>query len=157
MKRIYLTQSQTAYVDDEDYDWLSRWLWLFDGKYAARKCIGNNRLKIFMHVEIMKRYNLFESEEIDHKDLNKLNNQKENLRPATHAQNSCNRRVQSNNASGFKGVSFDKWANKWIANICHNQKDIKLGRFETLEEAARAYDKWAKIYFGEFARLNFPE
>jgi hypothetical protein len=35
-------------------------------------------------------------------------------------------------------------------------RTIFLGRFKSDEVAARAYDRAALIYHGEFARLNFP-
>jgi hypothetical protein len=44
----------------------------------------------------------------------------------------------SNNTSGFVGVSFDKHSNKWIAVITINKKYHNLGRFDTPEEANEA-------------------
>ena len=87
---------------------------------------------------------------IDHIDLNRLNNSKDNLRVCTKTQNRQNRTKQSNNTSGFKGVSYDKKRNKWQAGIGVNGKRIGLGRFDTPELAYEAYCKSAKEIQGEF-------
>ena len=54
---------------------------------------------------------------IDHIDENKANNNIKNLRWATSKDNSANQGKQINNKSGFKGVTFDKHANKYRALI----------------------------------------
>jgi murein L,D-transpeptidase YafK len=36
-----------------------------------------------------------------------------------------------------------------------NDRLIHIGMYPTPEDAARAYDGAALVYFGEFARLNF--
>jgi hypothetical protein len=93
--------------------------------------------------------------QIDHIDGDGLNNQKSNLRIGTHQQNIMNRTKQRNNTSGYKGVSFDKSTNKFVAQIGYNKKGIHIGSFKTAILAARAYDVEAIKYHGEFANLNF--
>lgn len=94
---------------------------------------------------------------IDHKDNNGLNNKWENLRKASKRDNSANVLIQENNTSGYKGVTFDKSRNKWLAGIKYNYKRINLGRYDTAKEAAMAYDKKALELFGEFACTNFSK
>lgn len=91
----------------------------------------------------------------DHKDGDGLNNQKYNLRVCNSFQNQANRKLQKNNRTGFKGLL--KKCNRWRALITTNRKRIYLGSFKTKQDAAKAYDKAAQKYFGEFARLNFPK
>lgn len=85
---------------------------------------------------------------------------KENCRWVTQQQNLYNKRKYPRNKSGYKGVSETVGAKgktgKWRAAIAKDNIDYVLGRkFDTAEEAARAYDTKAKELFGEFACLNF--
>ena len=57
---------------------------------------------------------------------------------------------------GYKGVSWNKSHNAWVANIKVGSKMSYLGMFATKFAAAHAYDKIAVKYFGEFRKLNFP-
>lgn len=95
--------------------------------------------------------------EVDHKDHNKFNFQKSNLRLATRSQQMANSKPQLNRK--YKGVSFrpDNVKYPYRAVIKVKGKAKSLDYWETEELAAKAYDKAAKKYFGEFARLNFPE
>ena len=93
---------------------------------------------------------------IDHIDHNGLHNRKENLRLASMAQNSWNKRKQrGNHTSKYKGVCFYTREQKWGARIQANGNKIFLGMFTNEIDAAKVYDKAARKYYGEFAYLNF--
>lgn len=94
---------------------------------------------------------------LDHINRNPFDNRKSNLRFCTNSQNGANRiyKTKRPKSSKYKGVSFHKQHRKFGANIKVMYKAKHLGYFDTEEEAARAYDKAAKYYFGEFAVLNF--
>jgi hypothetical protein len=155
-KEIQLTQGKVAIVDDEDFEYLNQFKWhasKLSGKFYARRYIklSNPNIKILMHRDVMKPEKAFV---IDHIDGNTLNNQKNNLRICTHAQNMRNSKININNTSGFKGVYWHKITSKWMAYICFNNKRIHLGVFHVLKDAARAYNDAALKYHGEFANLN---
>ena len=90
--------------------------------------------------------------QVDHIDGDKANNRWANLRPATPEQNMRNFDGRKDNRSGFKGVGFS--AGKWRARIKANGVRHNLGRFDTPEEAAAAYNAAAKRLHGEYAVLN---
>lgn len=92
--------------------------------------------------------------QMDHKDGNSLNNRWLNLRECTRSQNAANSGPQKNNKLGIKGV-WRRKRGKFRSGIRVYGKRINLGTFDTLEVAAHAYQRAAKMYFGEFARGNW--
>lgn len=158
MKRVELTQGQFTMVDDEDYGWISSYKWYADKDphnhrlfYARRKeRLRNGKQKtITLAREIL---NAPSDKMVDHINGDTLDNQRSNLRIATHAQN--NRNIHR--YKGFKGVVWHKRSNKWIARIVFNGKIIHLGYYTDDVEAAKVYDNAALLYFGDFAKTNFP-
>ena len=147
MKEIPLTQGKVALVDDADYEWLNQWKWCASRRsktwYAVR-----SSCKIYMHRVIMDSPEI----QVDHEDLDGLNNQRANLRLATDVQNQQNTGVSHNNRSGFKGVSWKKSHRKWQAYIRVDGKNRFLGYFDDPEEAKRVRDQSAILYHGGFAR-----
>ena len=59
-----------------------------------------------------------------------------NLREATYAENSRNRKL--NNPSGITGVRWNPTRNKWKAEICFNYKNRHIGYYKTKLAAAYA-------------------
>ena len=65
----------------------------------------------------------------------------------------------------FEGLTTHKWSclrgkgATYYACSCKrvNDTNTHIGRYDTKEAAAHAYDNMARIHFGEFAHLNFGE
>ena len=75
---------------------------------------------------------------IDHVNQDRLDNRIENLRDVTNAENQKNRRINSDNTSGFTGVLWYKSSSKWAGRVKHEGKQIHLGMFADKEDAALA-------------------
>jgi len=159
MKRIPLTKGKEALVDDQDYSYLMQWKWhaAKGGKYAARDTRSFNRQYgsvVYMHDVLAARNGI--AGKIDHANQDTLDNQRQNLRPATGSQNGANRGPQANNTSGYKGVV--QVCQRWRAQIKVKGEFHSLGHFPLTDagkiKAARVYNEAALKHFGEFAVLN---
>ncbi len=157
MLTIQLTNSDlVTFVDNEDYEYLNQWDWRLSPKGYAYRSEGDPRKNtqkiIFIHGAIMQ------AKGIDHKDRNKLNNQRDNLRLANQTQNNANKhtlaRKTIKSKSQYKGVSWYKTTNTWVAQIQQNYKKLNLGYYQNELDAAKAYNAKALELFGEFAQLN---
>lgn len=153
MKIIQLSAGYNTMVSDEDFDWLSRHKWSAEkmrgGKVYAVRVDKGKRIK--MHRFILDAPSGIE---VDHKNGNSLDNQRDNLRLATHHQNSMNVPKKNRGRSRFKGVSWRADRKTWVAHINFKQKQIYLGSFHNEITAAAAYNEAAKEWYGEWAYLN---
>lgn len=154
--KIYLRNGYYCTIDKEDIDKIKGIHWLLNiqnGNNVYVQC--NVSGKRHMHRVIMELED--PNLQIDHINGNGLDNRKSNLRICTKEQNAKNIRFNKRNTSGFKGVHYRKDTNNWQARIKASSKNISLGSYLTSEEAAKAYDRAALQYHGEFANTNFPK
>lgn len=155
MKSIPISNGKYAKVNDEDFDLVSKYHWHMDGAGYARTNVWRDGKKVSaprMHRLLFPDVDT--KLHIDHINGDGLDNRRDNLRISSCSQNLMNRGPQNNNSSGYKGVIYDKSRSKWRAEICVDKKRKYLGRFETAEAAACAYNLAATKYHGEFAFQN---
>ena len=88
---------------------------------------------------------------VDHKNRNRADNRKQNLRCCSFSENNRNRGLYSTNTSGVTGVVFDKKRKQWMATIMHDHKRIFIGRFPNKSDAIKARLEAEIHLFGEFA------
>jgi hypothetical protein len=147
---IDLTNGGQAVIDDEDYARVSAHRWCRSRNGYAYST-GPKRETLYLHRLVVGASG---GEQVDHKNRDRLDCRRENLRKVTSAQNLMNKSISKVNTSGYKGVSFDKRRNKWRSRIKLNGKELNLGYYSTREDAARAYNGMAAELFGEYACLN---
>ena len=151
-----------AKVDPADYKRLRKYEYVakkgrncFYAQILEPNVIAGKKLPMHMHQEILE---VPKGMVVDHINNDGMDNRSANLRAATTAQNSRNRKKFSSPCSSkYKGVCWKKQTRKWSANIGFEYKVIHLGYFKNEIDAAKAYDEAAKKYHGQFACLNFPE
>lgn len=159
MKEIPLTRGKVALVDDADYERISQFKWelmITSGLSYARRRYRDDMDVI--RTQLMHRLILGdEARQIDHVDGDGLNNQRANLRPASHRLNQGNTRLSRKNTSGYRGVTYNRECRKWAVMITIGNRRTYLGMYQDAKTAAAIYDAAATKWFGEFARLNIPD
>jgi len=157
MRRIPLTQGKFALVDDADFEAVNQFKWCAQKSgrrfYAKRQAYSpeGKRILLFLHSFLLPK-----AVEIDHIDGDGLNCQRDNLRSATHLQNTqAFKRKQLGTSSKFIGVSWNRNLQKWDARVTVCGRQCFLGYFHSEKDAALAYDAAVQKYFGEFASPNF--
>ncbi len=164
MKEITLTSRKKisnpfkALVSDEDFELVSGFTWyVFKSSNTNYALNVVNKKTTYMHRLILGVTD--PQILVDHKDGNGLNNTRENLRKCTGSQNMMNKR-KSWGVSKYFGVSRHTIRGKyhyWRVCLMVNKKNVYVKEHKDEVDAARDYDRVAKIYHGEFASLNFPD
>ena len=154
---VPLTRGYEAVIDVADVHLVDQYNWcaqvcrghVYAIRHSARDLVTRKQTLIIMHRVITGAPSEME---VDHQDRDGLNNRRSNLRVCTRSQNAFNRKRSIANTSGVKGVFFEKEYGKWIAYVCVDGFNARIGRFDTLAEAAAARSGAAAVMHGKFAR-----
>ena len=137
--------------DSEDFYKIKDTLWYRCNNSVSGGAYVGNSEGICIHRFIIKAPTGYQ---IDHINLNPLDNRKCNLRLCTHQQNQCNHPLQKNNTSGVTGVSFYHPRSKYRARIKYYQKELHLGYYKSFIEAVQARNEGMLHLFEEFGLYN---
>lgn len=151
--KIFLSNKsdKCTIIDTEDYDKIKNFCWREHNGYVVTN-LKNKKGSGKLHRMIL---NAPKDKIIDHKNRNKLDNRKENLRFCDKSENGRNTNLSKRNKSGVKGVYYTSKA--WRAEIYHKGKKVHLGRFERFECACQARWDAEKIYQKEFRSTAYKE
>ena len=153
---IPLSRGLSATIDECDYPLVAGRSWHAVpirsnlGRYYARAGTGTLMHRVLMGLK------LGDGLQVDHINMDGLDNRRVNLRVCTNAENHRNGKPLCGRK--YKGCyrNSNIEGKQWVARIKHNQQTLTIGYYGTEIEAAMAYDVRALELGGEFARLNFP-
>lgn len=149
---VTLRGGETMVCDADDWERLKGMYWVVGSTgYAITTTHGGRKgsKRILFHVAVLQSKPGYV---VDHINRNPLDNRKDNLRYATKAENIINSVKPGRGVTGVRGVYVDKRKRrKYIARIKKNGKEIRIGSFLTLEEAAKARKAMEIHLFGEFS------
>lgn len=158
LKTIYVTTKlpKDVLVDEQDLPLVlsyNKW-WVSkrgDVITQSEKTVNRKRIRTTYRLHRIIMGVTDPKQEVDHRNFNKLDNRRSNLRICSHAQNGRNLPLKKNNTSGFSGIIWDKRKKKWVTRIKVLYKNIHLGGFEDIEEAISMRLFAENYYFEEFA------
>lgn len=136
----------TTIIDSVYFDKIKNYTWNLNARGYVQTGGGNNIILLHRFILDAPKGVL-----VDHKDLDRLNNRKDNLRLCNQSQNMYNKPVLDRNKCGIKGLYYNGFS--WTASINCDGKKLHIGSFSSIEDAIDAYNKKATEVAGEFARL----
>lgn len=150
-------------LSTEDQDLLQAYSWNVGSHgyfMAYRRGAGRNgvRRHVLLHHLILQRISVRPGKHYvaDHRNGNKLDNRRSNLRWLHPKQSTWN--TGGHTKFGYKGVERTRAKQpRFAAYICESRTNKRhLGCFDTPEDAARAHDAAVRATRQGFGRLNFP-
>lgn len=146
----FTNAGETFYFDKEDYDKIRDYIWFVssDGYIVSSTRLDSSKQRLHRLVVGCDDNAL----RVDHINHNKSDNRKNNLRIVTSSENLMNKRVGSNNQSGYTGVCYSsRKGGCWRAYINKDGKQYHLGYFDNIENAIKVRNDAEDKLFGEYS------
>ena len=159
---ITTTQDQVAIIDIIDHAIVSQYKWRaqyskdINSYYAVTRARKDDCKYLTLSMRRLIK-GAQTGEIVDHINGVTMDNRGNNLRVTDALNNSRNRKTYSSNKSGVPGVCYDKLKSKWVAYYAKDKKQIRIGYFDTKEEAAAARLAVVTVEYGDFLRSIFVE
>lgn len=138
MAKLVLANSDlTTEISAQDVAYLSHWDWFLNCRYVSRGERYNGRYRrILLHRVVAQRMGLvIRGKEVDHKDRNRLNNKRGNLRAVTKSQNQHNAGARRDSHTKYRGITPRTSRNTLIVRIQVDKKRTYVGDYPTLDAA----------------------
>lgn len=154
-----LNRGLVAVIDFSDFEKIREFKWSVILKKSGRKYVYRSsprdkkgrRRSLYLSRELISPA---PRQTVDHVNGDTLDHRRKNLRPCTHRQNQRGFKKKSSGASSrYRGVTWSRSREKWVAQIQLDGKTYNLGGFFSELEAARAYDE-AATRFGFFPQAR---
>jgi hypothetical protein len=155
MKKIRLTNGKYAKVDDDDYPYLRRFIWVMTNqKLVVRETMDKRGMNINIAMaDFIKQRR--RGSWVIYNNGNSLDLRKENvLMDSVHLRAHRFKKKIGNYTSRYKGVALDRKNGKFRSTITYKGKQYQMGRFESEKEAALKYNEKALELYGELAYQN---
>ena len=129
-----VTNKGSIFVDNSDYDKVNNYHWRIHKNYATAIVWSDGKHKsIWMHKLITGP--IEKGFDVDHINRNTLDNRNINLRVVKHYQNKQNVKLNENNTSGFRNISYNKKTGKYFVSFRYKTKQYSVGCFKTIEKS----------------------
>jgi len=142
----YLLDGSTFTINTQDYENVKKYTWRESSQGYIETSIKSKRY--FLHRVLLfglKRSVDLKNNVVDHINMDKKDNRRENLRIVTNSINQYNRKPRKDNTSGVTGVSYLKRDNLYRAQF----KNKRINDFKTLDEAIEARKKAEEKFYKE--------
>jgi len=152
--QLLTSKGEKFQIDEEDFDRVSKHKWARDkrqGYFRTHVNVNGKETCVLLHRLIM---NPPRNRIVDHIDRDPSNNKKSNLRICKDADNQRNRIKHMKASSRHIGVYWKSSMKKWAAHAREGDKYHIIGYFDSEDEAALAYNKFARERFGEYPNMN---
>lgn len=144
-QKLETSNGVTFLIDTADLDLVMQSMWCVSatGYIVSRR---NGRVAK-LHRLLMGEP---KSSVVDHKNGDKTDNRRSNLRITNNKENCRNMKIKKTNTSGFPGIRVRESGNYQV-RITVNRKELHIGTFRSFDEAKEARIKAERKYYGEFA------